>query len=382
MIANLRELWPLDENIVYLNNGSYGAAPYEVIRERDRWGLELERGPCAYFRKLPERLAEVRSHVAAFVGADASRLALLTNATLGVNSVLGSLRFSERDEILLSSHGYPAVYASCMALSHRLGVKVVVAALPETIASHDDIVKAFAANITKQTRLIIADHVTSPTALIFPVEKLVALAKDAGVKILIDGAHAPGMLPLSLNTLGANFYTGNLHKWAFATKGAAFLYVDEEHVSDIRPLSTSYNYTLGFEKEFAWAGTADASALLAIPQALAFFKKLGGFEQSQRNHELVKEGAKIIAAELGSELLHPDSAEYHGSMATFLLPGRFEAPWNESSRVIGHFYDKHRIEVQSQPHGNRLTLRISAQAYNTVEDYEKLAAALAKRDFL
>lgn len=381
-MSQFKSLWTLDPNITYLNHGSYGATPRKIIEEQKKWIDVLETEPCQYFRELPMRLRGVREKLAKFVGADVEGMVLFNNATLGANTILNSLRLKAGDEIIVSNHGYLAVEASCRALALQVGVEIRMAQIPYPLKSHDDIVKAFEPHFSKRTRLMIVDHITSPSALVFPVEKLVALAKLNKVPIFIDGAHGPGMIPLDLEKLGADFYVGNLHKWMCAPKGTAFMSVAKEHRATMHPLSTSYFYGLGFEKEFEWTGTDDASPLLCLPSVIEFHNSFGPGKLAQMNHELMARGAKVLNERLGWELPHPDSSDFYGSMAGFVMPVKGAVEQAKRLKFISHFYEKHKIELQCQPVGNCHVLRISAQAYNNLEDFEKLAAALSKKDYM
>ena len=216
----MRELWPLERGVIFLNHGSFGACPAEVLRQQAALRDEMEAEPVRFLsRELDDRLADARQALAAFVGADADDLAFVANATGGVNAVLRSLRFSPGEELLTTDHAYNACRNAFDFAAGRAGARVVVATIPFPLASPEEVVEAVLARVTPRTRLALLDHVTSPTGLVLPLERLVAALSGRGVEVLVDGAHAPGMVPLDLGALGAAYYSGNCHKWLCAPKG-------------------------------------------------------------------------------------------------------------------------------------------------------------------
>jgi len=371
----IRSLWGLDPAVTFLNHGSFGATPRVVLAEQARWRDEMEREPVDFLaRRLPELLAQVRLRVARFVGADPAGLGFVPNATTGVNAVLRSLAWSPGDEILLANQSYNAVKRTVVYLKDHFGVVPVEANLPFPIQDPEEITAAFAAALTPRTRLLLVDHVISPTALVCPVASLVALARARGIPILVDGAHAPGMVPLHLDALGADFYTGNLHKWAFAAKGSAFVWVGEAWRNRVHPVCISHGYGAGYLPEFDWTGTVDPSAWLALPAALDFHASLPGLNAS--NHALVQAGRELLAEVLGTELPHPDDPRLYANLAAIAVPGGFDGDFGGLQARGARLFAEHRIEVPFTAYDGRMWVRISGQAYNHPDDYRRLAEAL------
>ncbi|HJQ35635.1 MAG TPA: aminotransferase class V-fold PLP-dependent enzyme [Thermoanaerobaculia bacterium] len=368
----MRQHWTLDPEITYLNHGSFGATPRVVLEQQNEFRAQLEREPVRFFvRELEPLLDEARSALAEFIGADASGLAFVPNATAGFNAVLRSLDLDKFDELLVTTHEYNAVRNALEYVAGLAGAKIVLAEVPFPLRSPDVVVERVLEKVTNRTRLLMIDHVTSQTALIFPVERLVREMQSRGVDTFIDGAHAPGFLPLDLRAIGAAYYTGNLHKWVCAPKGAAFLYVRENRRAGVRPASISHGANSPrkdrsrFLLEFDWTGTLDPSPWLCVPHALRFLASLDeGW--MRRNRELALQARDFLCHELQLEKPAPD--EMLGAMAAVLLP-------KGDDKLQERLLFEHCIEVPIMPWPEPL-LRVSAQLYNTFADYEKLADAL------
>ena len=273
-------LWPLDPGIAFLNHGSYGACPREILDLQAALRAELEAEPVRFLgRELDDRLDAARAALAAFVGADADDLAFVGNATSGVNAVLRSMRVSSGDELLTTDHCYQACRNTLDFVAERGGAKVVVVTLPFPVAAPQQIVDTVLAGVSPRTRLCLLDHITSPTALVLPIEALVRGLAARGVDTLVDGAHGPGMVPLDLRALGAAYYTGNCHKWLCTPKGSAFLWVRRDRQAEIHPLTISHGANgvragrTRFRLEFDWTGTQDPTGWLTVPRAIEY---LGG----------------------------------------------------------------------------------------------------------
>lgn len=384
---DLRAHWTLDPEVMFLNHGSFGACPREIQREQDRLRAQMEREPVQFFlHALGPLLDAARTEVAAFVGARPDDLVFVRNATSGVNAVLSSLRFAPGDEILTTDHVYGACRNALRHRCERTGARMVVVPVPFPLTSPDEVVAAVLAAVTPRTRLALLDHVTSPTGLVFPIADLVAALRDRGVDTLVDGAHAPGMLPLALDELGAAYYTGNFHKWVCAPKGAAMLHVRRDRQTDLHPNVISHGYGAAGERstlwqEFDWTGTDDPSSWLCVAPAIRLLGGLlpGGWpEVRARNHALVLAGRDLLTAALGIPAPAPDAML--GSLAAVPLP---DGPTSE----VGHdaldplqrtLFTRHRIEVPLPPWPAppRRLIRIAAQLYNRVNEYEALARAL------
>ncbi|MFT7462447.1 MAG: isopenicillin-N epimerase [Pseudohongiellaceae bacterium] len=389
MVSPLRLAWSLDPDVSFLNHGSFGACPREVLAEQQLFRDRLEREPVRFFvRDYQELLDETRERLAAFLGAPSEELAFVTNATTGCNTVLRSLTLAAGDEIVVTDHGYNACRLAVDFVAERAGARVVVAKLPFPIAGPEVVEQALLAALTPRTRFVLIDHITSPTGLILPVERLVAALRQRGVFVMVDGAHAPGMLPLDLASLGADAYTGNAHKWLCAPKGAAFLHVRAEHHSWVRPLSISHGASAPsdqrsrFLQEFDWCGTADPSPWLSIPKSLEFMGALlpGGWTALRaQNRQRVLRGRQLLCDALGQE--PPAPAEMIGSLAAIPLPPgppRVGCGQWTIDPLAERLWQEQRIElpVSDWPSPQCRLLRLSAQVYNEAEEYERLAEML------
>jgi len=367
--------WLLDPDVAFLNHGSYGATPRTVLAEQERLRAKMERHPTRFMAdELPGAFRAAAGRLAAFVGAAADDLVFVENATAGCNTVLNALRFAAGDEILLTDHAYPAVRKAAAHAAARAGARVVEAAVPFPVGDAADIVAAVAQKLGPRTRLAILDHVTSPTAVIFPVRELTALARAAGARVLIDGAHAPGMLTLDVPAIEADWYVGNCHKWLMAPKGSGFLWASPARQTDLHPLVISHGFGQGFAAEFDWVGTRDPSAWLAVPAAIDFHQKLGGPMLRERNAMLARTQATRLANAWNTERGAPDPLT--GSMAAVRLPPTGPATPERAQELRVRLFEEHRIESAITVFAGALWVRISAQAYNQPADYARLEHAL------
>ncbi|MDF5726247.1 MAG: aminotransferase class V-fold PLP-dependent enzyme [Rhizonema sp. PD37] len=378
------KLWLLDPTVIFLNHGSFGACPRAVLKAQQCLRTRLEEEPLRFFgREWEGLLDDARSKLATFIGANSEELVFVPNATTGVNSVLRSLSFLPDDEILTTNHEYNACRNALDFIASRTGVRVVVAKIPFPITSQQQVIEAVLEQVSSKTRLALLDHITSQTGLIFPIQTLVQELQKRGVDTLVDGAHALGMIPLNLRNIGATYYTGNCHKWLCAPKGAAFLYVRRDKQPEIRPLTISHGANSSrtdktrFQLEFDWMGTDDPTAFMCVPEAIAFMDSLlpGGWaELMQRNHQLVLEARQRLCEALGVSLPCPD--EMIGSMAVVPIPDALEN--RNFMSLHDELFDRFGIEVPVVPWQEtpRLLVRVSAQIYNNLEQYEYLAKAL------
>ena len=388
--STLAARWPLDPGVLFLNHGSFGACPREVLACQAALRAEMEAEPVRFLsRELDGRLDVARAALAEFLGAEADDLGFVSNATSGVNAVLRSRAFAAGDELLTTDHAYNACRNALAYVAERMGARVVVVEVPFPVASPEVIVEAVLARVTPRTRLALIDHVTSPTGIVLPVARLCAELGARGVEVLVDGAHAPGMVPLDLATLGATYYSGNCHKWLCAPKGSAFLWVRRDHHAGVRPLTISHGANRKkpgrsrFRMEFDWTGTSDPTAWLTVPTALACVGGMlpGGWPAVMaRNHALAVEARRLLCAAAGTPAACPDAML--GSLASVILPdgGQSEVVWGRPDPLQARLFDHWHIEVpvMSWPAPPRRLVRISAQLYNARAQFVRLAEALGK----
>ncbi|MDX1976871.1 MAG: aminotransferase class V-fold PLP-dependent enzyme [Pseudanabaenaceae cyanobacterium bins.68] len=371
MNLDLISLWHFDPQIIFLNHGSFGATPKVVLAAQAQWQRRLERQPVAFIKyELLEQMRTAAACLADFVGACPEDLVFTENATAGVNTVLNSLNLGANAQVLITNHIYGAVANAVKHFCRRQGAKLEVVEIPFPLESDQEIFTAFdqALAKVKSAQLLVIDHITSPSAVVLPVQQIIDWAHSHGIRVLVDGAHAPGSIPLDLNHLGADWYAGNCHKWLFAPKGCGFLVTAKSQQAELHPLVISHGYGAGYLEEFDWIGTRDFSGWLAIPTAIAFYQE---FEQCvAANHQLVKQARSLLAKAWAVELPVPE--QMLAMMATLPLPSH-----NYSEQTLHDLlWQNYQIEVPIIPWGNRLWLRISAQIYNQIQDYEQLAGAV------
>jgi len=394
---DLARHWTLDPEIVFLNHGSFGACPAPVLAAQSELRARLEREPVRFFtRDAPRLFARARDAVGTFVGADPEGIAFVPNATYGINSVLRSLPIEPGDELIVTDHEYNASRNILAYVAAERGAQLVIARIPFPLERIQDATQAVMACVTPRTRLALLDHVTSQTGIVLPIAEMIRGLAEHGVDVLVDGAHAPGQVSLDISALAPAYYTGNCHKWVCAPKGAAFLWVREDLRPSVRPAVISHGANAPvspearFRVEFEWMGTLDPSAALCVPAAIEFMGGLlpGGWDEVRaRNRALVMAGGAQLARVLGRKRAVP--AEMVGSMLSLPVPPneRFPAVGNDGANAgaLGPdplheaLYDEYGIQVpilRCPAHPERL-IRISAQLYNRLEDYAKLADALA-----
>ncbi len=383
-----RRHWALKPRTVFLNHGSFGACPKPILKLQAELRREMEAEPVQFlWRRYEERLEPSRVALAKFVGAKSRDLVFVTNATTGANAVVRSLQLRRGDEVLTTNLDYNACRNVLVAAAQRAGARLVTAVVPFPLRHADEVMEAVLRAVTPRTRLAMIDHVTSDTALVFPMARLVGELEKRGVDTLVDGAHAPGMVPLDLSKLRPAYYTGNLHKWVCAPKGAAFLWAREDKQPELQPAVISHgnNRTrpgfTEFQDRFDWPGTFDPSAWFCVGEAIRWMGSLlpGSWpELRQRNHALAVQARRLLCARLEVEPPCPESLL--GAIATIPLPARFHGI-QRSGKIDAdqlRLYDEFRIEIPFSRIGadERRYGRISAQIYNTMAEYEYLASAL------
>ncbi len=381
--------WLLDSAIAFLNHGSFGACPTAVLEAQQALRSRIEQQPLQFFARDLEPLLDVaRASLAQFVGADPADLVFVPNATTGINTVLRSLcdpahpdRLCPGDELLTTDHEYNASRNSLEFAAAWSGARVVVAPMPFPIGSAEQAIGAVLDHLSPRTRLVLLDHVTSQTGLVLPIAPLVQACRERGIATLIDGAHAPGMVPLDLQTLGATYYTGNCHKWLCAPKGAGFLWVQRDQRPWIRPLIISHGANSPradrsrFWLEFDWTGTADFTPYLCVPTAITTMatRLPGGWSGIyQRNHDLALQARDYLCQIWG--LVPPAPDDLIGAMVSLPLPLGLPAD------VYDRLWHEFRIEVPIIPWQAPYPclIRISAQLYNRLSQYGYLADAIGQ----
>ncbi|MEP7290847.1 MAG: aminotransferase class V-fold PLP-dependent enzyme [Chloroflexota bacterium] len=367
----MRSQFLIDPGVVFLNHGSFGACPIPVFETYQRWQLELERQPVEFLgRRVDGLLDEARAVLAKYLNAAPENLVFVPNATSGVNVAARSLALTPGDEILTTDHEYGACSYAWQHNCERTGAKYVVRPLPLPLTTPAAFVEHFWAGVNPRTRVIYLSHITSPTALIFPVEEICRRAREAGIITVIDGAHAPGQIPLDMEQIGADFYTGNCHKWMCTPKGTGFLYVRPEFQTPIEPLIVSWGWTddADFVIRNQKQGTRDPAAYLTVPAGIAYLQAHDWDTVRARCHALGVELRDQIADWSDQPQIAPES--WFGQMFTAPLPPC------DPLVVKQRLYDEHKIEVPIVVFNNRQYVRVSFQAYNTREDGQKLLSAL------
>jgi isopenicillin-N epimerase len=379
---NLRQAWALRHDVAFLNHGSFGAVPRCVLEEQAEWRRRIEAEPVEVLARRHDALVgNSKRTVGDWLNMRPDDFGLVTNATEGVNAVLRSLEFRPGDGLAATSHVYNAVRQSMRYAAGRAGAAYHEIDVPLPVRSAGKVAGAVLRGLTPRTRLLVIDHVTSPTGLVFPLEAILRGCAARGVEVLVDGAHAPGMLPLDVQVLGeigATYYAGNLHKWACAPKGAGFLWVTPRRQADVRPLIISHNLGRGFAREFDWQGTRDVTAWLAVPKALEFMARLGWERVRNHNNAMAVWAHDMLCRRLGVEPISPLDGSFLGSMAALPMPARFSAMTEDHGRALQQrLYDEHRVEAPLVLWCGRWLVRVSCQGYNTPQEYERLADALA-----
>ncbi len=380
--------WLLDPEVTYLNHGTVGAPPRRVLAAQQAIRDEIERQPARYLlRELahmvdrPSReqpkLRAAADVVAGFMGAKGSDLAFVDNATTGINAVLRSLDLRKGDEILITDHAYGAIANVAAFVARERGARVNTVELPYPVREPGTLVDAIADALNPHTRVAIVDHITSESALIMPLEEIAACCRNKGVPVLVDGAHAPGVLPLDIPALGVDWYVGNLHKWAYAPRSCGFLWAAADRQNGLHPPVISWGLDKGFLAEFDWVGTRDPSPYLAAPEGIAFMREQGVEAVRAYNHGLAWEAARMLSDRWGTKLAMDEAMV--GAMATLPLPDSLGSTTEDGTRLRDALLFEDRIEVQVHAYRERLWTRISAQIYNDMTDIERLASAVAAR---
>lgn len=371
MTTDFRSLFLLDKDVVFLNHGSFGACPQPVFEVYQHWQRELERQPVEFLgRRADDLLNAARKRLADNVGADVEDLIFVSNATAGLNIAIRSLPLQPGDEILTTDHEYGALNHTWEFVCKKTGARYVHHPVEVPVSSPEEMVESFWEAVTPRTKVIFISHITSPTALIFPVEEICRRARKAGILTMIDGAHVPGHIALNLTQLGADFYSGNCHKWLCAPKGSAFLHVRREHQPLIEPAVISWGWLeeSDFVTRNQWQGTRDLAAFLSVPAAIDF--------QAEHHWELVRSRCHGLALSTARQLCDLTGLKglggHFGQMVAVPLPDC------DLAALKTRLYDEYRVEVPLIEWNDRKLIRVSFQAYNSAEDGIRLVEALEK----
>ncbi|MEO1287781.1 MAG: aminotransferase class V-fold PLP-dependent enzyme [Chloroflexota bacterium] len=367
----MREHYLLADDIIFLNHGSFGACPKPVFEQYQAWQLELERQPVEFLgRRHDTLIRDALAQLGDFLGTSGDNLVFVPNATTGLNMIARSLKLSAEDEILTTDHEYGALNLTWQYISQQTDCQVKVMPLPDYLSDAEAVADSIWQGVTKHTKILFLSHITSPTALILPVEILCQRAREAGIITIIDGAHVPGHLKLDLDVLDADFYSGNCHKWLSAPKGSAFVYIRPEHHALIDPLTISWGWdgdTL-FERT-RWQGTREIASFLTVPTAIDFHKEHDWWTLSEQCHQLAIATGERISHMTKLQPLATD--DFFAQMIAIPLPSE-----SDIVHLKNYLYDQHRIEVPLTSHAERKFVRVSIQAYNTQSDVDMLVNAI------
>lgn len=369
-------VFKLNPDVYFLNHGSFGATPRRVVEARRRWEDHIEAQPVAYlWDQVQTDLEPICDSVGAFVGAEPGSLTFVENATTGVNAILCGMDWEPGDVVVLLTHAYGAVVNTVKELAERYGIELRFADVPFPIASEDDVIEALTP-LLDGAKVAVLDHITSPTGLVLPLKPMVDACTQAGVLSVIDGAHAPGQVPLHLADLGCDYYVGNLHKWAFAARGTALLYRNPKAPIP-RALVTSHGFAGTLHDRFLWPGTRDFTAWLSVPEALQTHTDLGGADLMNRNRALAAECGEWLAHRWGVKLPSPPSmrAALCALPAPFLQLSPTDDPGQTTRAWSRRMWHEHHVEVPVIPFAGQVWIRFSIQAYNEASDVERLAEA-------
>ncbi len=363
----------LDDDVIFLNHGSFGACPKPVWDSHLAWQRQLERQPVEFVRRHDSLLGSARTSLAAMLNVQPDDMTFVVNATSGINVIARSFPLAPGDEILATNLEYGALDLTWRHLCQRFGASYVQAEIAMPFTTHEAIVEAIWANVTDRTKAIFLSHITSRTAIIMPIEEICRRARRAGILTIVDGAHAPGQIPLDLTALDVDIYSGNCHKWLCAPKGSAFLYVHPDQQEWIESLTISWGWRPDhtFVTRNQQQGTRDIAAFLAVPRAIEFQREHDWPAVRISCHQRLKAFRQRLHARYGVEALYPNSGEWFSQMALIELP-----PW-DVDRLGRTMLHDHNIEIPCIQHGGTTCVRLSVQGYVTDSDLDALDAALA-----
>jgi isopenicillin-N epimerase len=375
---DLRSDFLIEPGLAFLNHGSFGATLGVVFDEQTVWRRRIEGDPIELLgRRRVELVEAAKCPVGDWLGMRPEDFGLVTNATEGINCVLRSLEFSPGDELVTTSHVYNAVRQAMRYVAQRSGATYREIELAVPIDSPEAIERAVLGALSSKTKLLVIDHVTSPTALVMPIERIIAGCAERGVDVLVDGAHGPGMLAMDIGELAPAYYAGNLHKWTCAPKGCGFVWVRPDRQSKIHPLVISHHFEQGMAKEFSWQGTRDISAWLSAPLAIEYFAELGWDQVMAHNHAMAVWAQQMLCERWKVTPISPADGTMLGAMATVPLPAALqELTEKELGELQRRLHDEQRIEVALLRWAGRNYVRPCCQIYNVGEEYERLAGVI------
>ena len=376
-IVGARLLFSLDPAVSYLNHGAFGAVPLGVQRAQQRLRDEVESNPLKFYAQgLLDRIIHTRRHLASFLGADPDGSALMPNTTAGVSLVLQSLRLGPGDEVLLTDHAYGAVSMAVRRQCRRVGATARTVALPLSAPDSEVVSRISTALRPGKTKLVIVDQVASATAQVLPVQAVAAAARGHDIPVLVDAAHVPGMLAVDVDAIGADFWIGNLHKWAFTPRGTALLVVTPAWRRKIDPLVVSWEHDAGYPLSVEFQGTVDYTPWLAAPAGLFTLRTLGVEAVQAHNRALAAYGQRVVGEALGLTRADLPSPDGPGAMRIVPLPAGLATTQAEAQALRQHIADKLATETAVNAWGGRGWLRLSAQVYNQSEEYDRFAERL------
>jgi isopenicillin-N epimerase len=373
-----RDRFHLDPEVVYLNHGTVGLTPIAVLEAQRRIVRDIERNPARYLlRELTEvgglpgvpHLRAAADRVARFLGVEGRDLVFVDNTSTGINAVLRSFPFERGDTVALTSLGYGSVVNTANYVAERQGLVVHTVPLPFPVANPETVVEAFEAGLPASCRLAIVDHIASDTALLLPIAEIAAVCRARGTLLLVDGAHAPGSIALDIAASGADIYVGNLHKWMWTPRSSGILWARPELQPWLRPTVISWGTT--FTASFDLPGTRDPSPHLSAPAAIALLED-GAVRE--HNHRLVWAGGRHLAERWGTELVTPESMV--ATMVSVPLPARFGTTKADALALRSRLQEQ-GIELHVGADGERAWVRVAAQVYNELADFERAGEVIA-----
>lgn len=377
-MEDIKSLFQLDPHIHFLNHGSFGACPKPVFEVYQNWQRELENQPVLFLaRRITDLMQEARQVLANYINCELDEVVYFPNPTTAINMVVRNLDLQPGDEVLATNHEYGAMDRTWRYIAKQTGIHYKRQEIPLPVKTHEEFIEQFWTGVTDNTKIIFISHITSETALRFPIEEICRRAREAGIISIIDGAHAPGQIPIDMQSIGADIYTGACHKWLCAPKGSAFLYAKKDIQDNLNPLVVSWGYESKspsdsqFVDYHEWQGTRDMSAFLSVPAAIQFQEDHNWEVVRNRCHGLIKDTRQRINQITGMPAFCPDDAGWYRQLASLELP-----PGTDDQIFKARLYDEFNVEVPAYQWENRPVFRISFQGYNDNQDADALVEAV------